>query len=151
MLVNLNRETFIQLLEKLRSDDDDEILTAARDINAQMTVAELNWDDLLMPEGGPPEAAELEKAEEDEYEDEDESDMDTESLPESAEIDDGLSDPLREEDEAEALSIIENILALEISDTTREEMEDYKQDITEGEFEQMDLRYLRALHTRLKQ
>jgi len=38
---------------------------------------------------------------------------------------------------------------LDISKGTKEELMEYKQDIDDGEFAQMDLRYLRALHNRL--
>ncbi len=137
MLANLNRDSFIALLEKLRSEDDEEVLTSARDINAQMTVAEVNWDDLLIPEGGSRDDPE------EEPEDQDDDIADTES---SDDLDSG---PLSEEEKKEALSTIDTLLGMEISDATREEVKDYKQDIADGEFEQMDLRYLRALLARL--
>ncbi len=145
MLAKLNRESFIALLEKLRSDDDEEVLTAVRDIKAQMTVAEVNWGELLIPEGG------LQDAVESDFEDVTETDYEDDADMETDEADEAASSPLTEEEEKGALSIIETLLDMEISDTTREELEDYKQDITEGEFEQMDLRYPRALHARLGQ
>ena len=48
MKTDLERDDFLVLLEKLKSEDDKEILSAARDINAKMTVAGVSWDDLLI-------------------------------------------------------------------------------------------------------
>ena len=56
---------------------------------------------------------------------------------------------LTDEEKSEALSLIDKITALEISKGTKEELKEYKQDIDDGEFAHMDLRYLRALHNRL--
>ena len=73
---------------------------------------------------------------------------------EDYEDDDNLFDQDDEKDltdgeKSEALSLIDKISALEISKGTKEELKEYKQDIDDGEFAQMDLRYLRALHNRL--
>jgi len=38
---------------------------------------------------------------------------------------------------------------LGVSAETKKELEEYKIDIKEGEFEKMDLKYLQALHKRL--
>ena len=53
MLSNLSREDFIELLNKLGMDDDDDVLTAARDLHARITVAGIAWDDLLVPDEDP--------------------------------------------------------------------------------------------------
>ena len=50
MLANLNRQKFIDLLNKLGDSDDDEVIAAARDLHAQVVVSGLTWDDLLFPE-----------------------------------------------------------------------------------------------------
>ena len=53
MKTDLERDDFLVLLEKLKSEDDKEILSAARDINAKMTVAGVSWDDLLISQDEP--------------------------------------------------------------------------------------------------
>ena len=50
MLANLDRDKFIELLGKLGEEKDEEVLSAARDLHAQVTVAQLSWDDLLVPD-----------------------------------------------------------------------------------------------------
>ena len=67
MLSNLSREDFIELLNKLGMDDDDDVLTAARDLHARITVAGIAWDDLLVPEEDP------DAEDEDEYEDDEDA------------------------------------------------------------------------------
>ncbi|HIN76502.1 MAG TPA: hypothetical protein EYM96_10010, partial [Rhodospirillales bacterium] len=57
--------------------------------------------------------------------------------------------PLSEEEKKEALSLINQISELGVSAETKKELEEYKIDIKEGEFEKMDLKYLQALHKRL--
>ena len=121
MLANLDRQKFIDLLNKLGDPNDDEVIAAARDLSAQVVVSGLTWDDLLFPE-------EEEKEEEEEEKEE---------------------PPLSEEEEKEALSLINQISELGVSAETKEELEEYKIDIKEGEFEKMDLKYLQALHKRL--
>jgi len=129
MLANLNRQNFIDLLNKLGDPNDDEVIAAARDLSAQVVVSGLTWDDLLLPQE---EEAEEEEAEEEEKEEEEEEEP-----------------PLSEEEEKEALSLINQISELGVSAETKKELEEYKIDIKEGEFEKMDLNYLRALHKRL--
>ena len=113
MQANLERQKFIDLLNKLGDPNDDEVIAAARDLSAQVVVSGLTWDDLLFPE-----------------EEEEEP-------------------PLSEEEEKEALSLINQISELGVSAETKEELEEYKIDIKEGEFEKMDLKYIQALHKRL--
>ena len=117
MQANLERQKFIDLLNKLGDPNDDEVIAAARDLHAQVVVSGLTWDDLLFPE-------------EEEEEEEEEP-------------------PLNEEEQKEALSLINQISELGVSAETKEELEVYKIDIKEGEFEKMDLKYLQALHKRL--
>ena len=45
--------------------------------------------------------------------------------------------------------MIGQIIELKVSKELQEELEEYKLDIDEGEFEKMDLRYLQALYRRL--
>ena len=125
MLANLDRQKFIDLLDRLGDQSDDEALTAARDLHAQLVVSGLTWDDLLLPE---------------------EPDLESEEPDLESEVGKFL---LSEEENKEALALISQITEFGVSKETREELEDYKTDINDGEFEQMDLSYLRALHKRL--
>ena len=138
MLANLDRQKFIEMLGKLGSEKDEDALSAARDLHAQVTVAQLSWDDLLVPDQvDAPVARDDGKDDDGDYEDDDNLfDQDDEK-------------DLTDEEKSEALSLIDKIFALEISKGTKEELKEYKQDIDDGEFAQMDLRYLRALHNRL--
>ena len=141
MLANLNREDFIALLDKLGSADDAEVLSAARDLHAKVAVSGLGWDALLAP--NPSEA--------DDEGDEDESPAGPSALGDDSGLvapDADLS-PITEEERAEAYKLIESIGALKISETTRDELAQYKSDLADSAFEKMDLRYLRALHKRL--
>ena len=141
MLAKLDREEFMALLEKLGDEDDQTVLTAARDVHARLTVADVTWDDLLVPE-----------EDEEEYEtdlsDEDsgEGDEDLAASPLESEDDE---EPLSEEEKAEALALIGKLEARDVSADTKTELKEYRDDIAAGEFEKMDLRYLRALHARL--
>ena len=155
MLASLDREKFIELLSKLGSENDEDVLSAARDLNAQVTVAQLSWDDLLVPDQVDASLAgddnrsytgdndgdhESDRADSDKADDNDDDD----NL-----IDENNERDLTDDERSEALSLIDKIAALEISKGTREELTEYKQDIDDGDFAQMDLRYLRALHSRL--
>ena len=153
MLANLDRAQFIELLRTLGEEEDEAVLTAARDIHAQMTVAGVDWDDLLVPEH----PDEPEDDDED-YEDDADLDDDEDERDDDDDLDDDLDDDdeddgderaLTDEEKAEALSLITRLLDKGVSADTKEELEEYKQDIDEGEFAAMDLRYLRALHKRL--
>ena len=124
MIANLNRQKFIDLLNKLGDPNDDEVIAAARDLHAQVVVSGLTWDDLLFPE---------EEEEEEEKEEKEEKE----------------EPPLSEEEKKEALSLINQISELGVSAETKKELEEYKIDIKEGEFEKMDLKYIQALHKRL--
>ena len=66
-----------------------------------------------------------------------------------AALDDEDLAPLSDEEKQEALSLIAEIGNMEITETTKEELAEYADDIDQGEFEVMDLRYLRALKARL--
>lgn len=159
MLANLDRAQFIELLRTLGEEEDEAVLTAARDIHAKMTVAGVDWDDLLVPEH--PDEPDDDEDYEDDYEDDagldddeqdddlgdDDEDYDQDEDDEDDEDEDERA--LSDEEKAEALSLIARLLDKGVSADTKEELEEYKQDIDEGEFAAMDLRYLRALSKRL--
>ena len=142
MFANLDRAQFLALLEKLGSEDDAEVLGAARDLNAKVTVAGISWEDLLVPEED--EAPEEEAAESDTGEDD--NDEDASATPSAP---DGDVGPLDDAEKNEARSLIDAIGRFKIGAATREELADYRRELDEGEFSQMDLRYLRALSRRL--
>jgi|GEM_PF-522947 hypothetical protein len=181
MLASLNREEFIALLEKLGQEGDDDVLTAARDLHARITVAGIDWNDLLVPEEDPDAEPEdddeddyAEQEDEDDYgeeeddedagDDEEDEDADDEDADDDDAEDDADADADAEEDDdadddkeaelsaelkKEAADLIAAISGLEVSASTKEDMKEYKQDLADGEFDAMDLKYLRSLRARL--
>ena len=137
MRTDLERDEFLALLEKLKSEEDNEILGVVRDINAKMTVAGVSWDDLLISQN------ETQEDSVDDNEDEDDQKGDR------ANVSGDNFEPLNDEERQEAESLINAIKGMKVSESTKQELDEYKDDLSEGEFEQMDLRYLRALKARL--
>ncbi len=134
----LDRDDVIRLLDLLGSDEDVEVLEAARDLHAQITAAELDWDELLMPDASV-------------------NASDTADTAESAGSHHSAMDGTDEAPSAgkkgrdtESLALIETLLSdSDRSDALREELEEYKADIAQGEFGAKDHQYVRALHKRL--
>ena len=123
----LNRDELIALLNRLGSEDDADVLQAARDAHARVAAADLDWEALLVPE------------------DSDVEEPDEEALEE---VEETPAD--RSEKNAESLALIGKLLAKkDISEDLRTELEDYKTDIAEGEFTEADRKYLRAVYQRL--
>ena len=134
MKTDLERDEFLVLLEKLRSKDDSIILTTVDDMNSKMMVAEVSWDDLLI-------------SQDDIQVD---NDVDAEVQDTNNDNDsDGTFEPLNDEEKREAEDLIGAIRSMKVSGSTKKELDEYASDIKEGEFELMDLRYLRALKARL--
>jgi hypothetical protein len=134
MKTDLERDEFLVLLEKLRSEDDSIILATVGDINSKMMVAEVSWDDLLISQ------------------DDIQVDNDVDAEVQDANNDndsDGTTEPLNDEEKREAEDLIGAIRSMKVSGSTKKELDEYASDIKEGEFELMDLRYLRALKARL--
>lgn len=134
----LDRNDIIRLLDRLGSDQDAEVLDAARELHAQITDAGLDWDELLTPDAS---------AEPDDVVDDvDEADWD-DSDPEDARA---APETGKKPKNADTLGLIEQLLAKsDCSDALREELEEYKADIASGDFEARDHKYVRALHKRL--
>ena len=149
----LERDDLIGLLNRLGSDADEEVLEAARQAHARIAAAGMTWEELLVPDEA---AAGDEDAG---HEDADDEDADDEDADVEDADDPGDQDPEDEPDEppaekarknAESLALIGKLLAKpNISDDLREDLEGYKTDIAEDEFEEGDRRYLRALAGRL--
>lgn len=132
----LDRDELISLLETLGSDNDEEALTAARVLDGKVSAAGASWNELLARHIGRPEG----DVEESGAAALDLGDLgDLENLPADASA-----------RNAESLKLIEKLLARsEISAELRQELEDYKADIAEGDFTDSDHRYIRALCKRL--
>ncbi len=126
----LERDYVIELLKRLGSDQDEAVLEAARQVHAQITVAGMTWEDLLVPDVAADDGDDVE------YQD---TEDETPKPPaETAKKD------------ADSLALIDELLARTgISDDLREELENYKTHIAKGEFEEADRRYVRAIHGRL--
>ena len=171
MAGDLDRDGIIGLLESLGSERDEDVLEAAREIHAQVTAAGVTWDALLAPDAAADDEAPGGTEEEEdevpggtvEEEDEDAAERveaDGEDAAERVEADgedaqfaeaDGEdAAPARDRGNKESLALIARLLAKsDISKDMREELQGYKEDIAEGEFGDMDRKYLRALHARL--
>jgi hypothetical protein len=124
----LRRDDLIGLLERLDSDRDEEVLEAARELQARIVDAGLTWEDLLVPEEA---AGAVDDAED--------------QGPEPAKA------PAEKTGRTtETLALIGKMLARPgISEDFREELEGYKQDIAESAFDDRDHDYVRALYKRL--
>jgi hypothetical protein len=133
----LDRKELISLLETLGSDDDEEALAAARALSGKVAAAGASWDELLAatdPGAETPEETESAEPARDLGEL-----GDLESLPADTDA-----------KNAESLALIEKLLARGAqTETLRQELEGYKQDIAAGEFTDSDHRYIRALCKRL--
>jgi hypothetical protein len=137
---DLERETVIELLDKLGSEQDADVLEAARALHQQISDAGMQWEDLLVSDeaAAPTDDSDVERDEEDE----DEEEQDQDSAPEPIEIFAG--------DETETPALIDKLLARsDNSEAFREELQEYKSDLAKGEFEPSDHRYIQALYTRL--
>ena len=135
MTETLDRDGVIRLLDQLGSEQDADVLDAARELHAQITDAGLDWDEILMPD-----------ALEDSDDAGDQADLD-DSDPEDA-----AAAPTKgkKSKDADTLVLIEKLLAkTDCSDALREELQEYKADIANGEFAARDHQYVRALHKRL--
>ena len=137
MKTDLERDEFLVLLEKLRSEDDSIILATVGDINSKMMVAEVSWDDLLISQDD----IQVDNDVDAEVQDANNAKNDNDS--------DGTIEPLNDEEKREAEDLIAAIRSMKVSGATKKELDEYASDIKEGEFELMDLRYLRALKARL--
>lgn len=130
----LDRAELISLLEALGSENDEEVLAAARVLDTKVSAAGTSWSVLLSPSIGAPEAGTADPVE-----------APAEEAP-PAEPSPGDEAAKK----AQALALIEKLLARSgHTDELRQELEGYKADIAEGEFTDADYNYLRALYKRL--
>ena len=139
MSVILERNQVIELLDKLGSEQDEDVLAAARMLHSQITESGMGWEDLLV--GDEPEV---------------EEEAQVDSLPDEGDENDDIAENTVEPDtrftgdETQTLSLIEKLLARDgISSEFREELEEYKTDISDGTFDSSDHRYIHAVYERL--
>ncbi len=133
----LERDNVIALLKGLGSDQDEEVLEAARQVHAQITAAGMTWEDLLVPDVAA-----------DDGDDAEFQDTEDETPEPPAETPEPPAKTAKTA--ADSLALIDQLLAKPgISEDLREELKSYKTDIAEGEFQEADRRYLRAVHARL--
>jgi hypothetical protein len=147
----LERETVIELLGRLGDENDDTVLATARSLHAVIQGANVNWNDLLVPDGSVDTGSYEDEEVEDgnvvsaSYEDEDED----EDEDEEVEDDEFVQSPVT--DSSESMALINKMLnASNVSDALREELQGYKEDISENEFTTSDAAYLKVLAERLK-
>ncbi len=130
MIEPLNRDNVIELLKKLGADQDEAVLEAARQVHAQITDAGISWEDLLVP------VVAADDGDDTEYQDAEDEPPEPPANTAKKYVD--------------SLALIDELMAKSgISEDLREELKNYKTDIAEGEFEESDRRYVRAVHDRL--
>ena len=133
---HLDRDSVIALLNRLGDPDEAEALAAAREIDRRVQESGMTWSDLLAP---PPSATGGNRESYDDYR--------------GAFTDDDLFDinqPRPREGYASDTALIDELLTnQDLAPETRQELMDFKSDIAEGEFTDMDAKYLRGLHARL--
>ncbi len=159
----LQRNEMIELLERLGSTRDDEVLQAAREAHAQISSAGLSWDDLLVPDDAGTSAPEQGAPQADVEGEAEDMPPPTAAAPPPRTV--AAPTPVADapppvknaeppakagSKDAESLALIEKMLAKPgISSHVRRELKDYKDDIAEGEFGDRDRRYIRALYKRM--
>jgi hypothetical protein len=146
MIQDFDREALIDLLQQLNSDDDEQVLAAARALRAGMRASGKTWDDLLRQSVDEIESDDDDEdvpeanAEEYDEEDADDNEVSEDRTPSSGGV---MSDE-------EALKLIDKMIKkFKVSAMMKEELEGYIEDIKDGEFEPADRRYLQSLHDRL--
>ena len=167
MTEDMDRDTFMKICDRMMADDDAEALGAAREIREKLVAAGLTWDDVLAPQDlGEDAVVEDEVVEEEGDEEEADDDFaDADEIVDDVEEDNDEDEEVEEEAEAEesvdakgdagvnaeALATINRLLAQsDISASLREELDDYKIDIEDGEFDAGDRKYIKSLAARLK-
>jgi len=121
-----DRGEVIGLLEQLGSDQEAEVLEAARELHALVMASGLDWDELLA------------------------DDIDAETAADSVTVTASADDERADGQDGGTLALIDKLLAgPDRSKALREELEEYKADIATGDFEARDHAYVRALYARL--
>lgn len=129
-MAELDRDTLLEALSDIGSDDDATAAEAGRAATAQLLEAGLRWTDILVADFATIQAPASASGAED---------ADATAAPASA-----------AENADDALVLIEQLLARDnLYEGTRDELLAYKEDIAGGEFDDDDLTYLNALYARV--
>ena len=136
---NLDRPDIIELLGRLGAENDATVLEAARELHRKVTASGASWDDLLRQQGDAASAGDVAEAQE--------------QPPEAAASDAkpvAKEGPVSSPDKAEAARIIDRLLARKnLSSNLREDLAEFKRTLSDGSFDEVDSRYVRALAKRL--
>ncbi|MEX2614652.1 MAG: hypothetical protein WD767_01015 [Alphaproteobacteria bacterium] len=151
------RKTVIGLLEGLGNDDDAEVLATARTLHAKISEMGVTWDELLVQDDGsvspPVNYAGAGATAPEDYDDNDsgrdgEGEFDGDGDDVAPRADDAAFDLVGAA--ADDIRRIEQIQSMkDISESLREELDGFLEDIKENEFTVADRHYLEALQQRL--
>ena len=139
----LERDKVIDLLDRLGSEQDEDVLTAARALHSQITRAGIGWQDLLVGDEGAVQSS---------PDVDDETDNEDEFVRGDTDDEDDIPEPAVNfsHDESKTPALIDKLLARGgNSEMLREELEEYKSDLANGDLEPSDHRYIQALYARL--
>ena len=139
----LERDKVIDLLDRLGSEQDEDVLKAARALHSQITRAGMGWQDLLVADEGAVQSA---------PDVDDETDNEDEFVRGDTDDEDDIPEPAVNfsHDESKTPALIDKLLARAgNSEMLREELEEYKSDLANGDLEPSDHRYIQALYARL--
>lgn len=136
---NLDRPDIIELLGRLGAENDATVLEAARELHRKVTASGASWDELLRQQGDAASAGGAGEAQE---------------QPPEAAVSDAKpvakEGPVSSPDKAEAARIIDRLLARKnLSSNLREDLAEFKRTLSDGSFDEVDSRYVRALAKRL--
>jgi len=134
---HLDRDSLIALLDRLGDPDEAEALAAAREIDRRVRQSGLTWTDLLASP-----SAVTDNASQEGYNDVQGTFSDDDPFD--------MASPRRSGSYGSDTALIDELLTQEnLAAETRQELLDFKSDIAEGEFTDMDAKYLRDLYARL--
>ena len=120
-MTSLDRNTLIELLERLGSEDDATVLAAARELHRKVAESGLSLDDLVTLDHG----------------DDPTTDDDDQPI--------ALDGP----DAGETLRLIDRLLRKGVSESLRDDLLEMKSRLAEGALEEDDRRYVRSVAKRL--
>lgn len=151
-MAELDRDQFIDLLNRLGDPDDQVALEAARRLHTSVVESGHSWNDLLHPGGdgtaSPPVASSAIADDERTVDEPEAADADDSAEAETeAEAEEAPALPL---DKSEDGRLLERLSARKgLSKTMRDELRDLRRSHAEGGLDAMDRRYIRALAKRL--
>ena len=136
-MADLNRTDLIALLERLGAQNDATVLEAARALHRQVSETGSSWDDLLRRDLGLTDPLTDADSHERDETAADDAAPETDGAPPTADL-------------AETARLVDRLLARKnISNTLRADLNELKENISDGSLDAMDSRYIRALAKRL--